>query len=72
PLFLADLHAYAALKAGKEDYADDAIEHWIEASPESKSVPVFLPNNSKWSSRRAMHLRTGHILQYYFWKKGKK
>jgi PcRGLX-like N-terminal RIFT barrel domain/PcRGLX-like protein central beta sandwich domain len=72
PLFLADLHAFVALKTGKSDYADDAVEHWIEASPESKLQPVFLPNNSKWTERKAMHLRAGHLLQYYFWKKGKK
>jgi exo-rhamnogalacturonan lyase-like protein len=72
PLFMADLHAYVALKTGKADYADDAVEHWIEGFPESKCPPVFLPNNSQWSRRGAMHLRAGHILQYYFWKRGKK
>ncbi len=72
PLFMADLHAYVALKSGKADYADDAVEHWLEASPESKCPPVFLPGNSQWSRRRAMHMRAGHLLQYYFWKKDKK
>jgi hypothetical protein len=70
PLFLADLHAYGALAAAKPEYAKDAIEHWIEASPESESPPVFLPGNSTWNREKAMHLRTGHLLQYYFWKKG--
>jgi hypothetical protein len=72
PLFLADLHAYVALKSGQANYAEDAVEHWIEGSPESKCYPVFLPNNSQWSRRAGMHMRTGHWLQYYFWKKGKK
>jgi hypothetical protein len=72
PLFLADLHAYVALKTGQENYADDAVEHWLEASPESKNLPVYLPGNSVWSRQHAMHLRAGHILQYYFWKKGTK
>jgi len=72
PLFLADLHAYVALKTGKADYADDAVEHWIEASSESKCPPLYLPGNSQWSKAGAMHLRTGHLLQYYFWKKGRK
>jgi exo-rhamnogalacturonan lyase-like protein len=72
PLYLADLHAYAALSTGKKDYAEDAVEHWIEGSPESKSIPVFLPNNTIWYRDRAMHMRTGHLLQYYFWKQRRK
>ncbi len=73
PLFLADLHAYVALVTGKKDYAEDAVEHWIEASSESRCPPVFLPKkNSDWSQRSAMHLRAGHLLQYYFWKKSKR
>jgi exo-rhamnogalacturonan lyase-like protein len=74
PLFLADLHAYVALKTGKSDYADDAVEHWIEASSESKCPPVYQgKKNSIWPGRAVMHLRAGHLLQYYFWKKnGKK
>jgi hypothetical protein len=72
PLFLADLHAYAALVTGKTDYADDGVEHWIEASRESESPPVFMLDNSTWMREKAMHLRTGHLLQYYFWKKAKK
>jgi PcRGLX-like N-terminal RIFT barrel domain len=71
PLFLADLHAYVALKTGKEDYGEDAAELWIEGSPEGKCPPVFLKDNTRWSTRRAMHMRAGHILQYYFWKRGK-
>jgi len=72
PLFLADLHAYGALAAGKPEYAKDAVEHWIEASPESERPPVFLPDSSTWTREKAMHLRTGHLLQYYFWQKGAK
>ncbi len=71
PLFLADLHAYAATVTGKAGYAADAVEHWIEASPESECPPVFLPESSTWTRVKAMHLRTGHILQYHFWKKKK-
>ncbi len=70
PLFLADLHAYVALVTGKSDYADDATEHWIEASSESKCPPVYQgKKNSIWPGRAVMHLRAGHLLQYYFWKK---
>jgi len=72
PLFLADLHAYVGLKTGKTGYLDDAVEHWIEGFPESKCPPVFLPNNSQWSRRRAMQLRAGHLLQYCFWKRNNK
>jgi len=68
PLFLADLNAYVALKTGKEDYLDNAIEHWISAFPESRCPPVYLPNNSQWSRRKAMFMRTGHLLQYAHWK----
>jgi hypothetical protein len=71
PLFLADLHAYVALRTGKADYGDDAVDLWLEGSPEGKCPPVYLPGNTRWSTRRAMHLRAGHILQYYAWKKGK-
>jgi len=69
PLFLADLNAYVALKTGKADYVENAVEHWIEAFPESKCPPVYLPRNSQWSRRKAMFMRTGHLLQYYYWKK---
>jgi hypothetical protein len=68
PLFLADLNAYVALKTGDEDYLDGAIEHWIQAFPESRCPPVYLPENSQWSRRIAMMLRTGHLLQYAHWK----
>jgi exo-rhamnogalacturonan lyase-like protein len=68
PLFLADLNAYVALKTGNKDYLDEAIEHWISAFPESKSPPVYLPANSQWSRRKAMFMRTGHLLQYAHWK----
>ena len=68
PLFLANLNAYVALKTGSRDYLEDAIEHWIEAFPESQCPPVYMPGNSQWSRRKAMLLRTGHLLQYACWK----
>ena len=68
PLFLADLCGYVALKTGNTDYLDDAVEHWIEAFPESKCPPVYMPGNSQWSRRKAMFMRTGHLLQYAHWK----
>jgi hypothetical protein len=69
PLFLADLHAYVALKTGNRELLDDAVEQWIMAFPESKSPPVYLPNNSQWSRRKAMFMRAGHLLQYAHWKR---
>jgi hypothetical protein len=72
PLFLADLHAYVSHETGQAAYAEEAVEHWIQASPESRQPPVYQPDNSQWSRRKAMHLRTGHLLQYYFWKKSRK
>jgi hypothetical protein len=71
PLFLADLHAYVGLCTGREDRFDAAAEHWIQASPEGDCPPVYLPDNTTWSTRSAMHLRAGHTLQYCFWKRGK-
>jgi hypothetical protein len=72
PLFLADMDAYVALKTGKAEYAGKATEHWLQASPEGKCPPVWLPNNAVWAERVGMHLRAGHLLEYYFWKKGRK
>lgn len=69
PLFLADLHAYVGLKTGEAHYLNDAVELWIQAFPESQCPPVYLPNDSQWSRRSAMMLRTGHLLQYAFWKR---
>jgi exo-rhamnogalacturonan lyase-like protein len=69
PVFLADLHAYTALVLDRADLADDAVELYIEGAPESASPPVYLPANSQWSRRSAMYLRSGHLLQYCFWKK---
>ncbi len=71
PVFLADLNAYVALKTGEQDYLDEAIELWIAGFPESKCPPVYQPLNSQWSRRKGMLMRTGHILQYAFWKKKK-
>jgi len=69
PLFLADLNAYVALETGNGEYLDNALEQWITAFPESKSPPVFLPDNSQWSRRAATFLRAGHLLQYAHWKR---
>lgn len=68
PLYLADLNAYIAMTAGKADYAEEAMENWIKAFPESASPTVFLPNNSAWHREKAMHMRTGHWLQFHYWK----
>lgn len=65
---LADLNAYVALKTGRRAYLDKAVEHWITAFPESRLPPVYQPGNSQWSRRKAMMLRTGHLLQYTHWK----
>jgi hypothetical protein len=68
PLFLADLHAYVAVKTKDEDALDDAVDLWVQAFPESRCPPVYQPGNSQWSRRKAMLLRTGHLLQYAHWK----
>ena len=67
PLFLANLHAYVALKTGDKATLAKAVEHWITAFPESKCPPVYQPGNSQWSRRKAMLLRTAHLLQYAYW-----
>ena len=69
PLYLANLNAYVALVTGKPDYAKRATEMWASAFPQSKTPPVYLPGNSTWTRSAAMTLRTGHLLQYCFWKK---
>ncbi len=69
PVFLADLHAYTALVLDRADLVEDAVELYIEGAPESTCPPVYLPANSQWSRRSAMQLRSGHLLQYCFWKK---
>jgi hypothetical protein len=72
PLFLADLDAYAALCTGKAEYAARGVEHWLQASPEGKCPPVWLPDSSTWAMRSPMHLRAGHLLAYYCWLKSRK
>ena len=63
----ATYHNLGALCA-EAGQTDEAIEHWISAFPESKCPPVYLPSNSQWSRRKAMFMRTGHLLQYAHWK----
>jgi hypothetical protein len=60
--------AYQAYKTNNRQLLDAAIEEFAAGFPESKSPPVFLPNNSVWSGSAAMMLRTGHLLQYAAWK----
>lgn len=69
PLYLADLYAYVGLKANKPEYLAKAAEAFATGFPESKCPPVFLRDNSTWSRTSAMMLRTGHVLQYSFWKR---
>jgi hypothetical protein len=69
PLFLADLYAYVGLKTGKADYLKKARECFVQGFPESKCPPVYLPDNSQWSREAGMMLRTGHLMQYAYWKR---
>jgi uncharacterized protein YyaL (SSP411 family) len=68
PLFLADLEAYVAGTTGKADYADAAVDHWIQAFPESSTPPVYIPRHSQWSHNASTYLHAGRLLEYYFWK----
>ena len=68
PLFLSDLFAYVGHKTRNEDYIRRAADLFAQSFPESRCPPVFLPNNSIWSRTSAMTLRTGHLLQYAWWK----
>lgn len=68
PSFLSGLYAYVGLKTGQRDYIKKAAELFAEAFPESKSPPVYLPDTSVWSRHSGMMLRTGHLLQYAYWK----
>jgi hypothetical protein len=69
PIFLADLFAYGALTKEKPEWAKEAIDQWLAASPESKTPPIFLKGSSTWTKDSAMDLQAGNVLQYYFWKK---
>lgn len=70
PIFLSGLYAYVGRATGNKDYLAKAADLFAEGFPESKSPPVFLPDNSVWSRQAAMMLRTGHLLQYACWKRG--
>lgn len=69
PFFLSTLYAYVGHKTGNAEYVKRAAELFAEGFPESKSPPVYLPDNSTWTRQAGMMLRTGHILQYANWKK---
>jgi hypothetical protein len=72
PFFLSNLYAYVGYKTGNGGYVRKAAEFFAQGFPESKSPPVYLPDNTTWSRQSAMMLRTGHLLQYANWKmKGK-
>jgi hypothetical protein len=69
PLFLSDLYAYVGLKTGNQAHLKKAANLFAQSFPESRCPPVFLPPDDKtWSRTSAMTLRTGHLLQYAFWK----
>jgi len=71
PLFLADLYAYVGLKKQNPEYLVKAADSFGAGFPMSKCPPVYLPDNGTWSRMAAMTLRTGHLLQYAFWKQSK-
>ncbi|MCK5528670.1 MAG: hypothetical protein KAI74_03220 [Kiritimatiellae bacterium] len=71
PLFLANLNGYMAEVTSNEDYADNAIDLWIEGFPESKCPPFYMPDNSRWYLRNVMIMRTSHLIRHYYWKKQK-
>jgi len=68
PFYLANLYAYVGHKTRNADYIEKSIESFIEGFTESRSPPVFMPDNSQWTRQSAMMLRTGHIFQYVHWK----
>jgi len=70
PMYLANLYAYVGWLTGDKELMEQAIERLIEGLPESKCPPIFTPGNSRWSLRSVLALRTGHVLQYAFWKAG--
>jgi hypothetical protein len=68
PIYLADLYAYVGYTTKNQDDLKKAAESFAAGFPMSKSPPVFLPDNGTWSRMAAMTLRTGHLLQYGWWK----
>ncbi len=71
PIFLSGLYAYVGHRTGDKGLVEKAADLFAEGFPESKSPPVYLPDNSVWSRQAAMMLRTGHLLQHACWKAGK-
>ncbi|MBM4033838.1 MAG: hypothetical protein FJ291_18950 [Planctomycetes bacterium] len=68
PIFLSGLHAYVGHVTGNKASLARAAELFAEGFPESKSPPVYLPDNSVWSRQAVMMLRAGHLLQWAHWK----
>ena len=72
PFFFSGQLGFMAYATTNQDYLAKAMDSFVQGFPESKSPPIFLPNNSVWSQTSAMMLRTGHLLQYAAWKMKKK
>ena len=72
PIFTAGLYAYVGRVTQNPVYLKKAVEDFGLGFPESKNPPVYLPNNNTWSSRAAMLLRAGELVQYGLGKQGQK
>ncbi len=72
PTYLSGLFAYVGLQTGNEQYLRQASSLFAESFPESRSPPVFMPGNSQWHNVAGRLLRSGHLLQYGWWKTGRK
>ncbi len=70
PIYLSGLFAYVGLKTGNREYLTRASSLFAQSFPESRSPPVFMPNNSTWHADAGNLLRSGHLLQYAWWKTG--
>ena len=69
PLYLSDLYAYVGHISNSRELVEKGMDGFIDAFPESKKPPIFLPGMRDWTERPAMVLQTGHILQWICWKK---
>ncbi len=68
PTYLAGLFGYVGGVTGNRDYLVQGARLYAESFPESRSPPVFMPNNSRWHSYAGSMLRAGHLLQYGWWR----
>lgn len=70
PLYLSGLFAYVGLKTDNRKYLTRASSLFAQGFTASRNPSVFMPDNSTWHVNAGNLLRSGHLLQYAWWKAG--